>query len=117
MFQGHSSRGDAMPFCQTRQSTALTFNKLTTAHFWNSNCRHPDSRARAVCYPRVAEMAIFPCFSPKSRYIPRHLTRKHGSKGRPVAAGPLGSSAHTFPEEPTGELDDGTTRFLYASAA
>src|ERR1700722_12533196 len=58
----------------------------------------------------------FPCFSRKSRYIPRHLTRKHGSKGRPVAAGPLGSSAHTFPEEPTGELDDGTTRFLYASA-
>jgi outer membrane immunogenic protein len=32
--------------------------------------------------------AQFPCFCRKSRYIPRHLTRKHGSKGRPVAAGP-----------------------------
>jgi hypothetical protein len=32
--------------------------------------------------------AVFPCFPPKYRYIPRHLTRKHGSKGRPVAVGP-----------------------------
>src|SRR5215218_3206457 len=30
----------------------------------------------------------FPCFWPKSRYTPRHLTRKHGSQSRPVAAGP-----------------------------
>jgi hypothetical protein len=59
----------------------------------------------------------FPCFSRKSRYIPRHLTRKHGSKGRPVAAGPQGSFAHTFPEEPTGELNDGASRIFYASAA
>src|ERR1700688_3645562 len=33
--------------------------------------------------------ALFPCFRRKSRYIPRHLTRKHGLKGRPVAAGPI----------------------------
>src|SRR5690348_11079051 len=39
----------------------------------------------------------FPCVWPKSRYIPRHLTRKLGSKGRPVATGPSGSFAHTFP--------------------
>ena len=32
--------------------------------------------------------AQFPCFWRKSRYIAAHLTRKHGSKGRPVAAGP-----------------------------
>jgi len=37
---------------------------------------------------RHPKMAQFPCFSRKYRYIPRHLTRKHGSKGRPVAAGP-----------------------------
>src|SRR5712675_2848841 len=118
MFQAHSSRGDAMLFCKARQSMALIFNKMTNCTLLgNSNSRHPDSRERAVCYRRVAEMAIFPCFSRNSSYIPRHLTRKHGSKGRPVAAGPLGSFAHTFPEEPTGELDDGTTRFLYASAA
>jgi hypothetical protein len=28
-----------------------------------------------------------------------------------------GSFAHTFPEEPTGELDYGVTRFFHASAA
>jgi hypothetical protein len=32
--------------------------------------------------------ALFPCFWLESGYTPRHLTRKHGSKGRPVAAGP-----------------------------
>src|SRR5216684_412042 len=27
---------------------------------------------------RPRKPALFPCFSPKSGYIPRHLTRKHG---------------------------------------
>src|SRR5207253_4476830 len=31
----------------------------------------------------------FSRFPPKSRYIPRHLTRKHGSQSRPVATGPI----------------------------
>ena len=34
------------------------------------------------------KLALFPCFWLESGYTPRHLTRKHGSKGRPVAAGP-----------------------------
>ena len=34
-----------------------------------------------------------------------------------MAAGPQGSFAHTLPEEPTGEWNDGASRFLYASAA
>src|SRR5437667_11082160 len=54
--------------------------------------------------PPPAKWLVFPCFPRKYGYIPRHLTRKHGLKGRPVAAGPKGSFAHTFPEEPTGEL-------------
>ena len=37
---------------------------------------------------KARKPALFPCFWLESGYIPRHLTRKHGSKGRPVAAGP-----------------------------
>ena len=37
---------------------------------------------------RPRKLALFPCFWLESGYTPRHLTRKHGSKGRPVAAGP-----------------------------
>src|SRR3954469_8832086 len=48
----------------------------------------------------------------------------HGSMavtGRPVATGPqvfmtLARIAHTLPEEPTGELNHGATRFFHASA-
>src|SRR6267154_3401145 len=76
-----------------------------------------DAAGRALRVIKPLKTAGFPCFSRKSRYIPRHLTRKHGSKGRPVATGPQGSFAHTFPEEPTGELDHGASRFFYASAA
>src|SRR5437868_15328747 len=38
--------------------------------------------------PPPAKWLVFPCFPRKYGYIPRHLTRKHGLKGRPVAAGP-----------------------------
>ena len=37
---------------------------------------------------KARKLALFPCFWLESGYTPRHLTRKHGSKGRPVAAGP-----------------------------
>ena len=82
-----------------------------------SGLKAAESPRRSDSGSRATKMAGFPCFSPESGYIPRHLTRKHGSKGRPVAAGPQGSFAHTLPEEPTGELNDGATRFFYASAA
>src|SRR3954463_9222844 len=64
----------------------------------------------------------FPCFPRKSRYIPAHLTRKHGSQ-RPSGGNRAASLyglrlvlLHTLPEEPTGEHNDGTTRFFHASA-
>jgi hypothetical protein len=37
---------------------------------------------------KAENQALFPCFWLESGYTARHLTRKHGSKGRPVAAGP-----------------------------
>ena len=60
--------------------------------------------------------------SPENPAIYRPIS--HGSvavTGRPVATGPQvfwfkARIAHTLPEEPTGELNDGATRFFHASA-
>jgi hypothetical protein len=49
----------------------------------------PRAACQTVSFSPAGQIRpVFPCFLRKSRYIPRHLTRKHGSKGRPVAAGP-----------------------------
>src|SRR5437868_7840260 len=45
-------------------------------------------QTRGFARPPTAKWPVFPCFPRKYGYIPRHLTRKHGLKGRPVAAGP-----------------------------
>src|SRR3954454_18834636 len=66
---------------------------------------------------RPQNTPISPCFSLKSRYIRPHLTRKHGCH-RPSGGNRAEKAriAHTLPEEPTGELNDGATRFFHASA-
>jgi hypothetical protein len=97
--------------------TGYRFRLLAVARRQRVRGGRTDAAGRALGVIMPPKTAGFPCFSRKSRYIPRHLTRKHGSKGRPVATGPQGSFAHTFPEEPTGELDYGASRFFYASAA
>jgi hypothetical protein len=48
----------------------------------------PGARSRPIGWRPAWNPAVFPCFWLESGYIARHLTRKHGSKGRPVAAGP-----------------------------
>ena len=59
--------------------------------------------------PRHAKLPQFPCFSRKSRYI-RAIS--HGNMAQKAVRwqpGREGSFAHTFPEEPTGELNYGAT--------
>src|ERR1700720_1572627 len=66
----------------------------------------------------VRKPALFPCFRRKSGYIPRHLTRKHGFKGRPVATGPTRLVCSHVSGGTNRRTDyHGATRFLYASAA
>jgi pimeloyl-ACP methyl ester carboxylesterase len=109
---------------------------IVTGSNWPGMARQVDldlvadvrAEARRIAKPTLVigctRDHIIPCFCLESGYIPRHLTRKHGSKGRPVASGPEGRVflhdvlfAHTFPEEPTGEYHHGASRIFYASAA
>ena len=51
----------------------------------NYSCRLP---VVGMAGPNGPETGLISLRLAKNRYIPRHLTRKHGSKGRPLATGP-----------------------------
>jgi hypothetical protein len=79
--------GPSLPSVFDDRSTALPWRTIGPCGLqgWID---FPGSKALWHLDEKAFKTGIFPCFSPNSRYIARHLTRKHGSKGRPVAAGP-----------------------------